>query len=378
MPLYYGASLYLNGTLVTDLVIPDGVKLVNAYAFNGCDSIKSVTFPAGVEVIPADSFTECDNLKKVVIPSGTTQIASNAFPDGITVYGFLGSPAQLFAEVKGYDFVALDDVSYTVKYDLNGGEGNIPDGKKGHDSPYTVTYTKPTKENAKFAGWSTVKNGKLEYKMGDTCTLNRNFTLYAVWHPVIKADNRTATFGGTFDIPVTIYSNSGLAGIGFGITYPDNMVLEKVTKGDALSTMEMTVSNDLTANPVKVNFDGIDADSTNGVVFTLTFKVKEDAAEGVYDMKIDITDAHDNDMEAVDISVVNIKLTVKDFIPGDISGDGAVDLKDVTTIRRYLAGGYGVSVVDSALDVNHDGAVDLKDVTYLRRALAGGYGIELE
>ena len=63
---------------------------------------------------------------------------------------------------------------------------------------------------------------------------------------------------------------------------------------------------------------------------------------------------------------------------GDISGDGEVDLKDVTVLRRYLAGGYGVTVQEAALDINRDGAIDLKDVTYLRRALAGGYGITLE
>ena len=28
----------------------------------------------------------------------------------------------------------------------------------------------------------------------------------------------------------------------------------------------------------------------------------------------------------------------------DINGDGAVDLKDVTALRRYLAGGYGVEL----------------------------------
>ena len=379
-PLYYdNASLYLNGTPVTDLAIPDGVKTVNEYAFNGCGSIKTVTFPAGVEVISAYSFTECDNLKKVVIPSGTTQIAFHAFPDGITVYGFLGSPAETFAEVRGYDFVPLDDVFYTVKYDLNGGEGSIPDGKKGHNAPYTLTDKKPVKNGFTFIGWSTTPDGDVEYTSYGSYTKNSDTTFYAVWKgPTVTVSDKTCAIGNSFDINVVLSDNSGLAGIGFGITYPDNMVLEKVTKGDALSTLEMTVSNDLTANPVTVIFDGQDADSTNGVVFTLTFKVKEDATEGIYDMKIDITDAHDNDMEAVDISDVNVKLTVKDCIPGDISGDGAVDLKDVTTIRRYLAGGYGVSVVDAALDVNGDGAVDLKDVTYLRRALAGGYGIELE
>ena len=64
-------------------------------------------------------------------------------------------------------------------------------------------------------------------------------------------------------------------------------------------------------------------------------------------------------------------------IPGDINGDEAVNAKDVTYLRRSLAGGYGVAVDEAVADVNKDGAVNAKDVTYLRRALAGGYGIAL-
>ena len=63
---------------------------------------------------------------------------------------------------------------------------------------------------------------------------------------------------------------------------------------------------------------------------------------------------------------------------GDVNADGAVNAKDVTTMRRYLAGGYGVALSDeSVADVNNDGYINAKDVTYLRRVLAGGYGVVL-
>ena len=62
---------------------------------------------------------------------------------------------------------------------------------------------------------------------------------------------------------------------------------------------------------------------------------------------------------------------------GDVNKDGAIDLKDVTSIRRYLAGGYGVTVDVNIADVTKDGKVDLKDVTHIRRYLAGGYGVEI-
>ena len=63
--------------------------------------------------------------------------------------------------------------------------------------------------------------------------------------------------------------------------------------------------------------------------------------------------------------------------PGDVSGDGAVNAKDVTIIRRFIAGGYGITVQESVADVNKDGTVNAKDVTVLRRFIAGGYGITL-
>ena len=55
---------------------------------------------------------------------------------------------------------------------------------------------------------------------------------------------------------------------------------------------------------------------------------------------------------------------------GDLNGDGVVDAKDVTYLRRALAKWAGYTVSAATADLNGDGEVDAKDVTYLRRALA--------
>lgn len=49
-------DLYLNGALVTDLVIPDGVTSIGDYAFKGCSSLTSVTIPDSVTSIGESAF----------------------------------------------------------------------------------------------------------------------------------------------------------------------------------------------------------------------------------------------------------------------------------------------------------------------------------
>ena len=63
---------------------------------------------------------------------------------------------------------------------------------------------------------------------------------------------------------------------------------------------------------------------------------------------------------------------------GDTSGEGTINAKDVTVLRRYLAGGYGIEMDERVGDTNADSSVNAKDVTYLRRYLAGGYNATLE
>ena len=65
-------------------------------------------------------------------------------------------------------------------------------------------------------------------------------------------------------------------------------------------------------------------------------------------------------------------------IPGDISGDGKVNLLDLVRLRRAIVNGWSDTLDWQNGDVNGDLVVDLKDVTILSRYLAGGWGVELQ
>ena len=62
---------------------------------------------------------------------------------------------------------------------------------------------------------------------------------------------------------------------------------------------------------------------------------------------------------------------------GDVDGDDDITPKDVTMLRRHLAGGWNVTIIEANADVDGDGEITPKDVTILRRFLAGGWGVTL-
>ena len=68
-PLLFAHNLYLNNELVTDLVIPEGVDAVAAWAFAGATCLKSVTIPEGCKKLGGAAFYNCPNLEAIHIPA---------------------------------------------------------------------------------------------------------------------------------------------------------------------------------------------------------------------------------------------------------------------------------------------------------------------
>ena len=99
-------KLYLNGSLVTALVIPEGVTRIAVEGFYGCSSLTSIVIPDSVtsigsyafkdctsltsitfgensklESIGYQAFRGCDSLESITIPDSVTSIGNSAFAD---------------------------------------------------------------------------------------------------------------------------------------------------------------------------------------------------------------------------------------------------------------------------------------------------------
>ncbi len=78
-PIFYSHNLYINGTKITDLIIPDSVASIGNYAFNGCYSLASVTIGNSVTSIGNYAFYGCSSLASVTIGNSVTSIGEDAF-----------------------------------------------------------------------------------------------------------------------------------------------------------------------------------------------------------------------------------------------------------------------------------------------------------
>lgn len=66
-PLRIAKHLYMNGSEITDLVIPEGVTSVSAHAFSYCEALTSVSIPSSLVKLEGYGFYGCTGLKAVHI-----------------------------------------------------------------------------------------------------------------------------------------------------------------------------------------------------------------------------------------------------------------------------------------------------------------------
>ncbi|MBO5269919.1 MAG: leucine-rich repeat domain-containing protein [Clostridia bacterium] len=91
---HYASELYLNGKLLTDLIIPNGVTSVAGAACRSYDKLASVTIPDSVTSIGDQAFYSCDALASITIGSGVASIGNTAFGASKALKSITVSPSN--------------------------------------------------------------------------------------------------------------------------------------------------------------------------------------------------------------------------------------------------------------------------------------------
>ena len=91
-----------------DLVLPAALTEIEEEAFSG-GAFRFVKLPENTRRISALAFAACPNLRFAILPAGLTEIDASAFEgaEGLTILGEEDSPAERFAEARGFGFIPL-------------------------------------------------------------------------------------------------------------------------------------------------------------------------------------------------------------------------------------------------------------------------------
>ena len=73
--------LYIDGSELTSIILPENMTDIGEYAFRGCSSLTSITIPDGVSSIGEYAFEGCNSLVDVIIPDSVISIGEYAFGD---------------------------------------------------------------------------------------------------------------------------------------------------------------------------------------------------------------------------------------------------------------------------------------------------------
>ncbi|MBR5561788.1 MAG: leucine-rich repeat protein [Clostridia bacterium] len=81
--LVIGDSAFGTSEKLVSIVLPDGLKKIDSYAFNECKALKTVNIPSGVTKIGSLAFGKCAALESIEIPASVTDFGSAFYMSGL-------------------------------------------------------------------------------------------------------------------------------------------------------------------------------------------------------------------------------------------------------------------------------------------------------
>ena len=120
---YIGAYAFYNCSSLTSVTIPEGITSIEEATFDWCSGLETVNLPNSVETIGTNAFYGCTSLTNLVLPSSLTSIGYEAFTNCHSLTGTLELPASVtsigsdaFEDCSGLTGLILSDNIQSIGY----------------------------------------------------------------------------------------------------------------------------------------------------------------------------------------------------------------------------------------------------------------------
>lgn len=343
-----GDHAFESSTNLTSVVIPEGVTIIGEDAFQGCNGLISIRIPEGVISIGALSFCNCISLSSVSLPNSLTSIGSSAFrASGLTSVII---PDNVIS-IEYFTFMECDNLtSVTI-----GNSVKFIGASAFEDCPNltSVTFGKglTSIEGSAFKKCKsltslTIPEGVISidryafYGCSELISLTIPQSVASLGEDIIRGcSNLTDIYCHAEDIPNTddlVFYHAKKENITLHV--PENSVNKyKVTS--PWNLFKDIVALPKCATPTITNSDGKVRINCETEDAEFVYEVKVTAEEPDVPGEVSLSNTYIINVYAKkagfsnsDVASAEIKLGESGGLKGDVTGNGVVDIEDVTAV----------------------------------------------
>ena len=404
-------SLYLNGELITDLVIPSNVTSIGNYAFYycsqlssvtignsvtsignyafyccsqlssvtignsitsigdnafwGCTDLTEITIPNSVSTIGNNAFYGCCNLTSINIPNSVTSIGTGAFngcseltavtlPNSITSIGrsaFYGCSGLKEIRVEGVIPPSVE------RYAFNGVDKSIP----------VYVPAESVETYKRTSGWSDCTNIQ---SIAEDNYLHSEEVIAVGYNGVMSQ----------MPIPmnVELVNKAPISSIQCDVYLPEGLSIKNfaATLSNRASDNHTISVSKLSNGAIRILIMSMTAaaiEGNDGELFTLWLIANDNYnSESVITIRnIVMTDT--NVVEYTPQDVV-VKCSIRGSILGDANGDEKINVTDIVLLAKHILNDYNETFDTVAADVNQDGKINISDIVAIANMILWGDG----
>ena len=397
----YGA--FRGCSCLTSVTIPSSVTSIGGDAFEGCSSLTSVTIPSSVTSIGGYVFSDCSGLTSIIVEDGNTVYDSrdncNAIirtDDNTLIAGCMNTviPSSVTSILYGAFTDCSTLTSLTIPESVTSvgsvsfwGCSGLTSVVVGWETPIEINDHVFNNSNYNNATLYVPKGTKAAYEAADVWKdfgkiveydlpqENVELTDVSAIDNVIYMDPIEVTKGKEVTVSLKMKNSADIRGFQFDMQLPFGVTVKKDENDRFVSSLNdkrlpsgsahtLTVSEQqdgtirfLCGSQQDETFTGAD-----GEILTVRLCIDEHMLDGQYPVvlkNVKLTETNINNY--YETATVQTAMTIIAYTPGDISGDGAIDVSDYIGVANYIMGNTPAGFVAAAADVNKDQKVDVSD-----------------
>ena len=173
-------------------------------------------------------------------------------------------------------------------------------------------------------------------------------------------------------LPISMSNTESIKGLQFDLRLPDGVTVATNEYDEMMFTLTSrahsshTVSaNRLGNGDYRVVVSSLSAKTfsgTEGVIMNVTLSVDNNQVAGDYDVKLFSIVLNTADNVSIKPNDVTATLSLSDVAPGDVNGDGSINVTDVGMVIDHILEHTPAGFIAEAADINGDGDINVTDV----------------